>query len=378
MKRKSILAKGMSWLLVTAMLVTGSAAGFVLPAHAAGDGIESTIDTDENRKPVAEDIQNTEKTGQDEEKDVQLPAEDNQQPGSDEMGTDIEEGAEKQPDQQQEEQSGQQPEVSQGSEGNSSTEPVNEVIENDDVTEGSENAEEPVGITIVKSPVVNAENHSITFNLNGVTGIAANAKKVLLRGDVIDDWDVGLEMVKEGDVYTVTVENVNPGVYTYKYVIDGAWHTDPHNPKTVSTADGANSVVYMPGLSSPSGSISVMKGNAKVLPATLKYYDNAGNFTEVPVTYSLEAGQTDIELNGDSVTVNKEVGTTAEVIASYEKDGKTETAKVKLSVVDEIYTYNIYYYDFEESRMTTSAAQLWLWEYKVSGESPMTLTSWLK
>lgn len=371
MKRKNILAKGMSWLLVTAMLVTGSAAGFVLPAHAANDGIESTTDTDDNQEPVAEDVQNTEEAGQDGEKDVQLPAEDNQQTDSDEMKTDPEEGSEEQPDQQPEEQPDQQPETSQDNEDNSSQEPANEVIENDEVIEGSEDAEEPVGaLVVVKSPVVDAENHSITFNLNGATGVAANAKKVLLRGDVIDDWDVGIEMVKKDDVFTVTVENVNPGVYTYKYVVDGAWMTDPYNKNTVSTADGPNSVVYMPGLSSPIGSISVMKGNAKTLPSTLKYYDNAGNFTEVLVTYSLEAGQTDIELNGDSVTVNKEVGATAEVIASYEKDGITETARVKLSVVDEIYTYNIYYYDFEESRMTTSAAQLWLWEYKVTGGVP--------
>lgn len=305
MKRKSILAKGISWLLVTAMLVTGSASGFVFPVHAAGDGIQLVEEAEEN----------------------------------------------------------------------SSTVSFNETDGNNDVIEGSEDAEVSAGITIVKSPVVDKENHSITFNLNATTGIGANAKKVLLRGDVIDDWDIGIEMAKEGDVFTATVENVNPGVYTYKYVVDGAWITDPHNPKTVSTADGANSVVYMPGLSSPSGSISVMKGIAKALPFTLKYYDDAGNFTEVPVTYSLEAGVTDVELNGDSVIVNKEVGDVVEVTASYEKDGKTETAKVKVSVVDEIYTYNIYYYDFEASRMTKEAAQLWLWEYKVSGGVPYDFTS---
>lgn len=334
MKRKSILAKGISWLLVTAMLVTGSASGFVFPVHAAGDGIQSVEEAEENEAPAAEDVQSQEEVDQ-----VEMEAE------QAEESLDAEENG--------------------GADSLTETEGSNDVIE-----EGAEDAEEPAGITIVKSPVVDSENHSITFNLNGASGIASNAKKVLLRGDIIDDWDIGIEMQKEGDVYTVTVENVNPGVYTYKYVVDGAWITDPHNSKTVSTADGANSVVYMPGLSSPSGSISVMKGNAKALPTTLKYYDDAGNFTEVSVTYSLEEGATDVELNGGTVIVNKEVGETAEVIAACEKDGKTETAKVKLSVVDEIYTYNIYYYDFESSRMTTEAAQLWLWEYKVSGGVP--------
>ncbi|MBD5545126.1 MAG: alpha-amylase [Lachnospiraceae bacterium] len=362
MKRKSIIAKGISWLLVTAMLVTGSASGFVFPVHAAGDGIQSIGEADESQESAAEGIQGQVEKEQDELEGSQESADENKE-------TDIEEkdGEGESREEQKED--------SLDNQEDSSADLSEETEGNDEVIEGAENEEASAGITIVNSPVVDSENHSITFNLNGATGEAAGAKKVLLMGDVIDDWDTGIEMVKQGDVYTVTVENVNPGVYTYKYVVDGKWITDPHNSKKVSTADGANSVVYMPGLASPAGSISVMKGVSKALPSTLKYYDDKGNFNEVPVSYSIEDGQSNIQLNGDSVTVNEEEGTTVEVTASYEKDGKTETAKVKVSVVKEIYTYNIYYYDFEESRMTKEAAQLWLWEYKVSGGVSYDFTS---
>lgn len=315
MKRKNAITKGISWLLVTAMLVTGTASGISFPVFASNVQPQEAEDTANVTEPTEDDVLD---------ESIVMPSE--------EAGWS---------------------EVS-----------ANEVEE---VVEGSEESTEASGIAIVNSPVVNGDDHSITFNLNAATGVGATAKNVLLRGDVIDDWDVGIEMTKQDGVFTVTIEDVNPGVYTYKYVVDGTWITDPHNAKTVTTADGANSVVYMPGLSSPVGSISVMKGNAKTLPSTLKYYDNAGNFQEVAVTYSLpEEYQGDAVLADGSITVNKEVGSTMEVTAHYNE----ETAAVKISVVEEIYTYNIYYYDFEESRMATDAAQLWLWEYQVSGGVP--------
>lgn len=242
-------------------------------------------------------------------------------------------------------------------------------------------------IAIVKSPVVDATSRSVTFNLNAATGTYSTAKEVYLRGDVIDDWNVGLAMTKADNVWTVTVDHVNPGVYTYKYVVDGAWITDPHNTKTVSTADGENSVVYVPGLSSPSASVSVMQGKAKALPDTLKYYDNTGNFTNVAVTYSLpEAYQADATLNGNNITVNKAVGNTIEVIATYQSGNVTDTATVRVTVVEDVYTYNIHYYDFAETHMTTDAAQLWMWEpdvtngvaYDFSGTEDIDGYTWLK
>lgn len=41
-------------------------------------------------------------------------------------------------------------------------------------------------------------------------------------------------------------------------------------------------------------------------------------------------------------------------------------AIAKSPVGESVCTYNIYYYDFESSRMATDAAQLWLWEPDVS------------
>lgn len=281
MKRKNVITKALSWLLVTSMVVTGST---------VGTGVTVSASTDVTQE--AQELDITPDTVEDDAKEA---------------------------------------------------------------------------IVVVKSPVVDETNRSITFNLNAVSGTYAAAKEVLLRGDIIDDWNVGRAMTKQGNAFTITVNDVNPGVYTYKYVVDGTWITDPHNKQTVSTAEGANSVVYVPGLSAPSGTISVMQGKAKELPATLKYYDNAGNYENVAVTYSLpEAYQTDAVLNGNSITVNKEAGSTVEVIATYQSGNVTDTATVKLTVAEAVYTYNIYYYDFESTRMATNASQLWMWEPNVT------------
>lgn len=281
MKRKNVITKALSWLLVTAMVVTGSTVGTGVTVSASTDATQEIEELEITADAVEDDIKEA--------------------------------------------------------------------------------------IVAVNSPVVNESSRSITFNLNAASGTYATAQEVYLRGDVIDDWNVGLAMTKVNSVWTVTVDNVNPGVYTYKYVVDGTWITDPHNGTTVSTADGANSVVYVPGLSSPSGSVSVMQSKAKELPTTLKYYDDAGNYENVPVTYSLpEAYQADATLSGNTITVNKAAGSTVEVIATYQSGDVTDTATVKVTVAETLYTYNIYYYDFENTRIATDASQLWMWEPDVT------------
>lgn len=336
---KNRIMKGISWFLVMVMLITGMASGISFPVEASGNVTQSVTEADVSVN-MANISENAANTSESQSNTAEIPADTTEaKKAVSDKKTDISEDKQGTADEKN----------------------------NTSEAEDEEELESDLAIVFVKSPVVDAKNRSITFNLNAATGTYSTAKEVFLRGDVIDDWNVGLAMTKKNNVFTVTVNDVNPGVYTYKYVVDGTWITDPHNTKTISTSDGANSAVYMPGLSSPNGAVSVMKGIEKSLPDTLKYYDEAGNFTNVSVTYSLpEEYQDAAILNGNRITVNKEIGETIEVIAAYQSDDATDTARVKVSVVESVYTYNIYYYDFESSRMATDASQLWMWEPDVS------------
>lgn len=329
MRRKNVITKALSWLLVTSMLVIGSTTSVLLPVSAAGMSGQ-----DEGNQYVESQTAPENDAGR-----MSVSTSENSTVLPENTGSTDESMGE--------------------------TRSQDKVQKDILVESGEEYGQD--GIVVVNSPVVDAKDRSITFKLNAATGSYTNAKEVFLRGDVIHDWNKGLAMTKQNNVFSVTVQNVNPGVYTYKYVVDNVWITDPHNKKTVSTAEGANSVVYMPGLASPDAAVSVMNGAEKQLPTTLKYYDDKGNFTTVPVTYSVPAQYQDcVTVNGSKVTVNKEVGQKVEVTATYQSGDITDTTAVTLQVVEAVYTYHVYYYDFEPSRMAIDKSQLWMWEPNVS------------
>jgi 1,4-alpha-glucan branching enzyme len=73
-----------------------------------------------------------------------------------------------------------------------------------------------------------------------------NARRVTLVGD-FNNWSPTADpMVDEnGDGEWTLVYNLPPGVYEYKFVVDGTeWVPDPRNPEKVSDGfNGENSVV---------------------------------------------------------------------------------------------------------------------------------------
>ncbi|MBZ4663705.1 MAG: hypothetical protein JG776_1420 [Caloramator sp.] len=96
----------------------------------------------------------------------------------------------------------------------------------------------------VKSPVVNGT--SVTFNYLDLTG---KVKKVELAGSILDeDWKERRTFEKQGDIFTITLDNILPGIYQYKFIVDGNWIFDPVNPRKTGDGTFDNSVVYVPGL----------------------------------------------------------------------------------------------------------------------------------
>ncbi|MCX7951026.1 MAG: alpha-amylase family glycosyl hydrolase [Clostridiales bacterium] len=96
----------------------------------------------------------------------------------------------------------------------------------------------------VQSPVINGRN--VTFNYLDLSG---KVQKVELAGSILDkDWKERKLLTRDGDKFTITLENLTPGTYQYKFIVDGNWTQDPANPLKTGTGVFDNSIVYVPGM----------------------------------------------------------------------------------------------------------------------------------
>lgn len=214
------------------------------------------------------------------------------------------------------------------------------------------------------------------------------AEKVTVPGSM-NEWK---EKEKDGS-YVLTKNDAGmwtgtftmaPGVYGYKFVANESWNSSMTDPANSATTDG-NSKLVVPGLEDKVID-AVKKNEATKLPATLKCYAKDGTVTDAPVTYSLKAENENVSLSGNTITVKGAYAEKTLALDAKTADGKQST--VTLNLVDKTYTYTIYYYDFDEAHMSTSAADLWLWETGAAGPkegTPFTSTekksdgnTWLK
>jgi 1,4-alpha-glucan branching enzyme len=75
----------------------------------------------------------------------------------------------------------------------------------------------------------------------------AGANEVQLAGD-FNDWvpDKGVETRQEADGTWEKVVRLGPGIYQYRYFVDGEWQPDPSNPRRVEGPAGrVNSVLII-------------------------------------------------------------------------------------------------------------------------------------
>lgn len=102
------------------------------------------------------------------------------------------------------------------------------------------------------SPEV-SETGQVTFRL-----FAPEAKDVLLTGNVtrheLAPDPAGkmqkvpfVRMVREGDVWSVTLSSLTPDLYTYKFVVDGVETVDPNNVYTVRDVKSVQNMLLVPG-----------------------------------------------------------------------------------------------------------------------------------
>ena len=218
-----------------------------------------------------------------------------------------------------------------------------------------ENVDE-VGLS-VESPVAD-EDGNVTFMYYDTS--LTSTDKVYVAGS-FNEWKPNKDVLaldKDGKgIYSTKLTGFAPGVYQYKFVINGSnWIPDPL-AKLTAPNDG-NSMVVVPGLA-PETALQAEKGKTLELPAKLqKYVANTADAKDVSVTYELKnATAAGITLKDNKLTVAEDYnGDNVELVAT---DGETKSV-VSVAVVSKMYTYTIHYYAKDSS--VYDKRDLWIWE----------------
>ncbi|MCM1106104.1 MAG: alpha-amylase family glycosyl hydrolase [Blautia sp.] len=196
-----------------------------------------------------------------------------------------------------------------------------------------------------------------------------SATQVRLAGTMTDWASNAVEMTKGADDIWTCTQTLTPNKWQYKFIIgDNDWKADPANSMS---ADG-NSVVVVPGLVA-GDALSATKGAAINLPETLTCYAEDGSSSAASVTYAVKdsADAANVTIANGKLTVQAGFTKTAFTLTATDSNGNT--ADITVNVVDKLYNYTIYYYDFNENHMSTAAADLWLWQKSGAGATEGTL-----
>lgn len=210
---------------------------------------------------------------------------------------------------------------------------------------------DPSAPTIV-SPEVNGND--VTFRY-----YAPDATSAVIRG-AMNGWSETESSMTKGEdgVFSCTL-TLKPGSYEYKFYADGNWYRDPSNNAT----QGDNSLVVVAGLCD--GTASLTKGKASDLPAQLDFYNETGTTSKVNVTYTLADASLakyvtfDTTLNNRVTVSNSYPGEEIAFIATADNGA---TATVTASIYSAQYTYTVYVYSEDTSRMSMTDSALYVWD----------------
>ena len=212
-----------------------------------------------------------------------------------------------------------------------------------------------------KSPEVDGRN--VTFRVPAEK--AGNAEAVTVPGGMngwkqdSSDWELKKDETTGMWSGTFTIA---PGKYEYKFALNKTWDVSFSDPAN-NRVSGTNSVLIVPGLSD--GKADAMKGIETALPEELTLWSEDGTSSATPVTYSLKTANKDITLDGNSIKIGKSyAGQTVELTAKAENG---QTSDFVVNVTEKLYTYTIYYYDFDATHMSENASDLWIWEKNCAG-----------
>ena len=192
------------------------------------------------------------------------------------------------------------------------------------------------------------------------------------------------------NIYSITLNAVPAGKYQYKILEDAAtkgwdkpWAQNNDNlslslnapadvtlslDKTDETKEIKVDIAYIKDLVVEVPA-QIQKGVTMELPATGTYYGGDGNVQNgVSVTYTAKTEGITLTGNEISVPLSYE-GTEVTVVAAYNGIEK----EIIIPVVEVVYHYTIYYYDFDATHMSENASDLWIWQKSGAGATAGTL-----
>lgn len=192
------------------------------------------------------------------------------------------------------------------------------------------------------------------------------------------------------NIYSITLNAVPAGKYQYKILEDAAtegwnkyWAQNDGNlslnlnapadvtlslDKTDETKEIKVDIAYIEDLVVEVPA-QIQKGVTMELPATGTYYGGDGNVQNgVSVTYTAKTEGITLTGNEISVPLSYE-GTEVTVVAAYNGIEK----EIIIPVVEVVYHYTIYYYDFDATHMSENASDLWIWQKSGAGATAGTL-----
>lgn len=199
-----------------------------------------------------------------------------------------------------------------------------------------------------------------------------------------------VKSIENENIYSITLNAVPAGKYQYKILEDAAtkgwdkpWAQNNDNlslnlnapadvtlslDKTDETKETKVDIAYIEDLVVQVPA-QIQKGVTMELPATGTYYGGDGNVQNgVSVTYT--AKTEGITLNGNEISVPISYeGTEVTVVAAYHGIEK----EIVIPVVEVVYHYTIYYYDFDATHMSENASDLWIWQKSGAGATAGTL-----
>ena len=199
-----------------------------------------------------------------------------------------------------------------------------------------------------------------------------------------------VKSIENENVYSITLNAVPAGKYQYKILEDAAtegwnkyWAQNDGNlslnlkapadvtlslDKTDKTKETKVNIAYIKDLVVEVPA-QIQKGVTMELPATGTYYGDDGNVQNgVSVTYT--AKTEGITLTGNKILVPKSYeGKEVTVVAAYNGIEK----EIIIPVVEVVYHYTIYYYDFDATHMSENASDLWIWQKSGAGATAGTL-----
>ncbi len=183
-----------------------------------------------------------------------------------------------------------------------------------------------------------------TFTYQGSSG-----KSVYLAG-TMNGWSTTANpMTWNGSAYTCTV-TLDPGLYEYKFVVDGEWINDTANG--YATGKDSNSAAVITGLLP--ATIGVKKGGNVILPDELTFLGKTGE-TNMAVTYSSKTAG--VTVDGYTVELSDSFTGDSFTLTATGTDSSTATVTVKFYESDDI-TVKIHY---DRTDNKESEWNAWVW-----------------